>query len=128
MARRTFHTNFSGNPKDLLNHVIRLAKNAGFSFRNFLDDYDSFVITSFNVETGRMVFVLRNEDELRVVYDSIYTLFFDLTFARALFGADWEIHLVNLARSKDRLMYIAENLQTPYINDKDDNQYQVQTA
>jgi hypothetical protein len=111
---KPLHTAYTGNSKELLTHIIKCAKRAGFTFNNFLDNYDSFIITTFNVETGRMVFVLRNEKQLRVVYDSIYTLFFDLNFARALFGGDWERHLVQLAQCPDKLYYLAENIQFQY--------------
>jgi hypothetical protein len=100
-------------PKELLTHIIKLAKRAGFTFKNFLDDYDSFVITSFNYHTGRMAFVLRSNQQLKVVYDSIYTLFFDITFAEALFGENWEQHLIKLAEAPDKLDYIARNLYIP---------------
>lgn len=100
-------------PKELVSYIIKLAKNEGFKFRNYLDQYDDFTITSFNSETGRLVFVFRNEDELRVVYDSIYILFFDLTFATALFGEKWERHLNKLAKCKDKLKYVANHLLIP---------------
>jgi hypothetical protein len=116
------------NPKELLTHVVKLAKKSGFSFSNFLDEYDSFVISSFNPQTGRLVIVLRNEDNLRVVYDSIYSLFFDTSFARALFGECWEEKIMKMAKSKDKLKYIAHNTPIPYVNGNDHDNYQAQTA
>ena len=98
--------------KELLVRTLHKAKQGGFKFRNLIDDYDYFSITSFNPETGRLVIVLRNEDRHQIVYDSIYLLFFDTKFARALFGADWEQHLLALARSTDKLNYIREHVQT----------------
>lgn len=115
-------------PKELLTYIIKLAKKEGFKFKNFLDHYDSFTITSFNVETGRLVFVFRNEEELRVVYDSIYILFFDITFATALFGEDWEIHLNKLAQSKDKLKYVADHLLIPIRYETENKNYQARDA
>ena len=99
--------------KELLSKIILKAKAAGFKFRNLIDDYDYFVITSFNSETGRLVIVLRNENHHQIVYDSIYLLFFDLTFAKAFFGEQWEQHLMELAKSPNKLEYIREN----YLNE-----------
>ena len=105
-AKPLQHT--AANPKALLYNVIIKAKLGGFRFKNFIDNYDSFTISSFNHDTGRMALVLRNEQVLRVVYDSIYVLFFDLCFARAFFGDDWERHLVELAEADDKLQYLAQ--------------------
>lgn len=101
---------YSGDAKSLLHSVILKAKKGGFRFKNFIDYYDSYVISSLNVETGRMAFVLRNEEILRVVYDSIYNLFFDTTFARAFFGSEWEQRLIELATAKDKLQFLAQHL------------------
>ena len=98
------------HPKTLLYSIIIKAKQGGFRFKNFIDNYDSFTISSFNPETGRMALVLRNEQVLQVVYDSIYVLFFDISFARALFGENWEKHLVRLAEADDKLLYLSQNI------------------
>ncbi|GAA4319555.1 hypothetical protein [Flaviaesturariibacter amylovorans] len=109
-AKRKTSFELREHPKELLYLIILKAKRSGFLFKNFLDDYDSFTITSFDPVTGRMAFVLRNADQLRVVYDSIYLLFFDVPFARALFGDDWEAQLVALASAPDKLKYLTDNL------------------
>ena len=98
------------SPRELLQLIIDKAKRSGFRFKNFIDDYDSFIITAFNPETGRMAFVLRNNEELRVVYDSIYLLFFDVTFAKSLFGDNWELHLKELAESDNKIEYLTNNI------------------
>ena len=98
--------------KELLSKIIQKAKMAGFKFRNLIDDYDYFSITAFNPETGRLVIVLRNDNHHQIVYDSIYQLFFDLTFAKAFFGEDWENHLMEMAKSQNKLDYIRDNYLT----------------
>lgn len=110
MAAKPLLQSYPSDPKVLLHQVIARAKKGGFRFKNFIDNYDSFTISSFNHETGRMALVLRNEEVLRVIYDSIYVLFFDLSFARALFGDNWEKHLVELAAAPDKLQYLSENI------------------
>ncbi len=101
---------FPENPKELLYSIIAKAKNAGYRFSNFLDHYDAFSITSFNPETGRMVLVLKSQAKLQLVYDSIYLLFFDVDFARAIFKEDWEQHLVELAKAESKIKYLADHL------------------
>ena len=96
--------------KELLLKIIDKAKSAGFKFRNMIDDYEYFSITSFNPETGRLAIVLRNDNRHQIIYESIYLLFFDLTFAKALFNNDWEKHLEGLALSENKLQYIYSNL------------------
>ncbi len=118
MTASVFEKEYQADPKALLHNIILKAKQGGFRFKNFIDQYDSFDISSFNPETGRMALVLRNEEVLRVVYDSIYLLFFDLSFAGALFGADWEKHLVQLAKAPDKLDYISTHIINPKYYDK----------
>lgn len=101
---------YQDNPKELLYHIIVMAKNAGYRFSNFLDVYDAFSITSFNPETGRMVLVLKSQAKLQLVYDSVYLLFFDLSFAKAIFKNDWEQHLVELAKADSKIQYLANHL------------------
>ena len=125
MSASIEENNLNTHPKTLLTHIIKTAKQSGFSFRNFLDNYDSFVITTLNIETGRMVLVLRNEEQLRLVYDSVYTLFFDMDFARALFGESWEGHLVRLAETNDKLKYISENIKISFTHDTTDKKFKV---
>lgn len=114
---------YTFKPKELLTYIIKLAKNEGFKFKNYLDHYDDFTISSFNAETGRLVFVFRNDKELCVVYDSIYTLLFDLTFATALFGDDWEKHLIKLANCQDKLRYVANHLLIPIRYESETQNY-----
>lgn len=95
--------------KELLVQVIHKAKRSGFKFRNLIDNYDYFSISSFNPETGRLVLVLKNAERHQIIYDSIYLLFFDLSFAKALFGESWEDHLDLLAKSENKLQYLYLN-------------------
>lgn len=115
-------------PKELLTYIIKLAKKEGFKFKNYLDHYEDFSITSFNIETGRLVFVFRKDEELRVVYDSIYILFFDITFASALFGNNWEKHLIKLAKCKDKLKYVADHLLIPIRYETENKNYETKSA
>ena len=97
--------------KDLLIRIIHKAKQSGFKFRNLIDDYEYFSISSFNPESGRLVIILRNAERHQVIYDSIYLLFFDINFARALFGENWEQHLDALSKSDNKLGYLSLNTQ-----------------
>jgi hypothetical protein len=98
------------NTKELLHRIIIRAKQAGYCFRNLLDDYDSFSITSFNPESGRMVVVLKSQAKLQLIYDSVYLLFFDISFAKAIFGESWEEHLMALAETNDKILYLANHI------------------
>lgn len=104
------NSTFPSNPKELLYTIILQAKRAGYRFKNFLDDYDTFSITSFNPETGRLALVLKSQAKLQLIYDSVYLLFFDVTFAKAIFGEKWEQNLVELAEAKDKIQYLADHL------------------
>lgn len=110
LSNMTAKAIFPSNSKELLYSIILQAKKRGYSFKNFLDDYDAFSITSFNEETGRLVLVLKNRAKLQLIYDSIYLLFFDVTFAKAIFGASWESNLVELAKTDDKIQYLADHL------------------
>jgi hypothetical protein len=98
------------NTKELLHQIINRAKQSGYCFRNLLDDYDSFSITSFNQESGRMVVVLKSQAKLQLIYDSVYLLFFDINFAKAIFGENWEDHLIALAEADDKILYLANHI------------------
>lgn len=95
--------------KDLLIRIIHRAKQSGFKFRNLIDDYEYFSISTFNPESGRLVIILRNAERHQIIYDSIYLLFFDINFAKALFGENWEQHLDALAKSGNKLEYLHSN-------------------
>lgn len=104
------------DPKLLLHAVIEKARQSGFMFKNVLDEGSPFSITSFNEETGRLVLVFKNLKSFQLVYDSIYLLFFDTSFARAIFGKQWEEELDALAIAQDKLQYLAQHLKT--LNDE----------
>ncbi len=98
------------NSKEVLHSIIMQAKHSGYYFRNLLDDFDSFSITSFNPDTGRLVLVLKSQDKHQLIYDSIYLLFFDINFAKAIFGSNWESHLVALAEADDKILYLSNHI------------------
>jgi hypothetical protein len=83
--------------KDLLSAIIHKAKQAGFKFRNRIDDYEYFTITAFNPEQGRLVIVLRNHEGTGSFTTAYTFFFFEINFAKALFGEYWEQHLDALA-------------------------------
>ncbi len=101
---------FPANSKELLYTILLQAKKAGYRFKNFLDDYDSFSITSFNPDSGRLVLVLKSQAKLQLIYDSVFLLMFDVTFAKAIFGDNWEQNLVELAETSDKIKYLADHL------------------
>lgn len=101
---------FNDKPKERLQQIILLAKAGGFTYGNFLDESNSFSISSFNPETGRIAIVVKKQKSIQVVYDSIYMLFFDTVFAKAVFGDSWPEHLAELAGSSNKLDYILNNI------------------
>lgn len=70
----------------------------------------SFSISSYDGQTERLAMVLNGNGQTEVVYDSIKLLLFDVEFAKAAFGKDWEKHLQELAVSSEKLNYLQEKL------------------
>lgn len=95
---------------EVLKNFLLLAHERGYRYGNFIDRGVDFAISSFNRDTGRLVLVAK-EDEARVLeYDRIYLIFFNLRFAEAIAGEQWETFLTELAESPDKISYIKRYL------------------
>ncbi|MTI23124.1 hypothetical protein E1176_18995 [Fulvivirga sp. RKSG066] len=96
--------------KDILTAVIARAVSNGYDFGKNVTRIEDVVITSFNVEEGTLALVLRTSSKRVIQYDHYKLLFFEMSFAKALFGADWEKHLYELAVTDNILKYLKQTL------------------
>lgn len=93
---------------DVILKALQIAGENGFRFRNFLDEEVRFEVANFHAESGRLVIMARNREQHKLIYDRIYLIFFNVDFAKALFGKDWATHLEELASSGDKISYLRE--------------------
>lgn len=101
----------------MLHAILEKARRKGFKFKNELDNPGFFAVTSFNEETGRIVLGFKNQKQLQLIYDSVYLLFFDTTFAKTVFGPRWEQNLVQLAESDNKVSYLSNHLEIDHTNE-----------
>lgn len=96
--------------KEIVQKIICRAIENGYTFAGKIHDCSSFSISSYDSQTERLAMVFNGNGHTDVVYDGIKFLLFDVDFAKAAFGNEWEKHLQQLAVSSDKLKYLRETL------------------
>lgn len=95
---------------EVVKNFLLLAHERGYQYGNFIDRGVDFAISSFNRDTGRLVLVAREEKVRQLEYDKIYLIFFNVRFAEAIAGENWENFLSELAEAEDKIAYIKRYL------------------
>ncbi|HYF04018.1 MAG TPA: hypothetical protein VEC36_11610 [Patescibacteria group bacterium] len=90
--------------------IIRKAKENGFRFRNRLD-YEDFTVSSFNKTSGGLVIMLYGKERRELMYDRFELIFYEVAFAKAIFGKSWAQHLRELTNAPDKIEYLSNFLE-----------------
>ncbi len=98
--------------KDVLERLLVRAHQNGYKFNTTSNlAYTSFLVSSFNSQTGKFTVMLKSDDNRQeLVYISLALLLFDISFAKSVFGSFWETHLNLLIATKDKVEYIRNYL------------------